>query len=172
MWEISYYVHIDTLLQRCFTGISKGFFRRKYGAKDHFRYHVWLKSNFHQIITELILINTTYLNFDRKWTLIRSGPWYGIYSQILHFGTIHCWKVYLILHKLDLKYVLPVTNWLSFRYQTISAFGLAFDTLHVSSTSSFSRIFTRLPAGWSTISIVSGGTGKKSKITLLLNTNQ
>ena len=44
MWEISYYVHIDTLLI-----LLKVFFIRQYGAKDHFRYHVSLKSNFRQI---------------------------------------------------------------------------------------------------------------------------
>ena len=55
---------------------------------------------------------------------------------------------------------IPVTNWLSFLYHTMSALGLAFATLQVSSTSSFSRIFTRLPAEWPTISMEVGGTGK------------
>ena len=70
------------------------------------------------------------------------------------------------------KLFLPVTNWLSFRYHTISAFGLAFDTLQVSSTSSFSRIFTRLPGVKPTISILSGGTVKENKQNAITNVKQ
>ena len=58
----------------------KFFFIRQYGAKDHFRYHVWLKSNFRHVITELILINTDFefwlkMDFNYIWYLI----WYLLF---------------------------------------------------------------------------------------------
>ena len=81
------------------------------------------------------------------------------YFQILlTYASLH--KRYLNTYKYYWMYYIPVTNWLSFLYQTISALGLAFATLQVSSTSSFSRIFTRLPAEWPTISMEVGGTVK------------
>ena len=62
-----------------------------------------------------------------------------------------------------------VTNWLSFLNQTMSALGLAFATLQVSVTSSFSRILTRLPGEWSRISMEVGGTENMYSFWLLSN---
>ena len=41
-------LHMFILILYWFSKVS---FIRHYGAKNHFRYHIWLKSNFHQIIT-------------------------------------------------------------------------------------------------------------------------
>ena len=99
---------------------------------------------------QTLLVQNPYQNTTKHFTNWKSTFKYSYTSENTKYRYVKYHRIHYI----------PVTNWLSFLYHTMSALGLAFATLQVSSTSSFSRIFTRLPAEWPTISMEVGGTGK------------